>query len=99
MTVRGMAYPFGNFNDSVIETIRGLGIEYARTVNDTHNFNIPDDFLQWDPTIHQFGKAYYTPGDTLIDRKELVVFNQVVNDFLKADYTAMMDVWSHSGFI
>ena len=34
--VRGMAYPFGNYNDSVIGIINSIGIEYARTVKDTY---------------------------------------------------------------
>ena len=57
--VRGMSYPFGPYNQKVIDTIRSLGIEYARTIQDTHTFGIPDDFLAWHPTMHQFGEAYY----------------------------------------
>ncbi len=94
--VRGMAYPFGNCNDSVIEIIRGLGIEYARTVEDTYAFGIPGEFLKWNPTIHQFGKAYFTPDNPENDKKELAGFYQVVNRFLKTDSLALMDVWGHS---
>lgn len=43
--VRGMAYPFGNNNESVIDAIKGLGIEYARTVDDFNNFKIPENFV------------------------------------------------------
>ena len=57
--VRGMSYPFGNTNDVVVEAITGLGIEYARTVGDTYNFNMPTEFLRWQPTIHLFGKTNY----------------------------------------
>ena len=94
--VRGMAYPFGNYNDSVIEIINGLGIEYARTVKDTYSFGIPDEFLKWNPTIHQFGKAYFTSGNPENDKKELAGFYQVVNHFLKTDSLALLDVWGHS---
>ena len=94
--VRGMAYPFGNYNDSVVEIIRGLGIEYARTVKDTYTFGIPDEFLKWHPTIHQFGKAYFTPDNPENDKKELAGFYQVVNHFLSTDSLALMDVWGHS---
>ena len=44
-TVRGMAYPFGSYDNLVVETINGLGIEYARTVSDSYNFSIPSNFL------------------------------------------------------
>ena len=95
-TVRGMAYPFGNYNDSVIATIRGLGIEYARTVDDTRGFGIPDNFLAWNPTIHQFGKAYFTPDDPARDTSELAGFFGIVNAFLHADSLALLEVWGHS---
>ncbi len=94
--VRGMAYPFGSYNDSVVEIINGLGIEYARTVKDTYTFGIPNEFLKWHPTIHQFGKAYFTPDNPENDKKELAGFYQVVNHFLKTDSLALLDVWGHS---
>jgi len=94
--VRGMAYPFGNYNDSVIGIINSLGIEYARTVKDTYSFGIPNEFLKWHPTIHQFGKAYFTPDNPENDKKELAGFYQVVNHFLKTDSLALLDVWGHS---
>lgn len=94
--VRGMAYPFGNYNDLVIDVIKGLGIEYARTVDDTYNFGIPPDFLKWNPTIHQFGKAYFKSNDPENDKKELEGFYLVINNFLKTDSLALLDVWGHS---
>ncbi len=94
--VRGMAYPFGNSNDFVIEVIKGLGIEYARTVADTYNFTIPDNFLQWNPTIHQFGKAYNEPDNPINDKKEVAHFYQVINNFLTTENVALLDVWGHS---
>lgn len=94
--VRGMAYPFGNTNDSVVATIGTLGIEYARTVADTRGFGIPEDFLTWNPTIHQFGTAYFTPDDRERDRSELAGFFQIVRAFLTTDSLALLDVWGHS---
>ena len=95
-TVRGMAYPFGNYNDKVIDAITGLGIEYARTVNDSYHFSIPKHFLIWEPSIHQFAKAYYIANDTLNDKKELAIFNKLVTDFLQSDTLALLDIWGHS---
>jgi len=94
--VRGMAYPFGNNNTLVINAIKGLGIEYARTVNDSYNFTIPENFLRWNPTIHQFGKAYFNPNDAENDKKELAIFFNLVDDFLKSNSLALLDVWGHS---
>ncbi len=94
--VRGMAYPFGNTNDFVIDAISGLGIEYARTVGDSFNFSIPTDFLKWQPTIHLFGKTNYKPNDEENDKKELAFFYQVINDFKSSTQLAVLDVWGHS---
>lgn len=94
--VRGMAYPFGSYDNLVVETTSGLGIEYARTVADTYNFSIPKDFLIWHPSIHQFGKAYFKPNDTENDKKELNAFYSLVSSFIKSDTLALLDVWGHS---
>jgi peptidoglycan-N-acetylglucosamine deacetylase len=94
--VRGMAYPFGNTNESVIDATKGLGIEYARTVGDSYNFEIPKDFLRWQPTIHLFGKTNYVPNDTENDKRELVIFYKTITDFLETKELAVLDVWGHS---
>lgn len=94
--VRGMAYPFGNTNDAVIDAIDGLGIEYARTVGDTYNFEIPLDFLRWHPTIHQFAKAYWEPNQPEKDTKELEFFHKILNNFLQTKELALLDIWGHS---
>ena len=95
-TIRGMAYPFGNTNDAVIDAIDGLGIEYARTVGDTYNFEIPKDFLRWYPTIHQFAKAYWETNQPEKDKKELELFYKTLNDFLITKELALLDIWGHS---
>ncbi len=94
--VRGMAYPFGNTNDAVIEAMNGLGIEYARTVGDTYNFEIPKDFLRWFPTMHQFAKAYWEPNQPEKDKKELELFYKTIDDFLQTKELAVLDIWGHS---
>jgi len=50
--VRGMAYPFGTYNRKVMDTLSECGIEYARTVQNTRTFSLPEDFLAWHPTCH-----------------------------------------------
>lgn len=46
------AYPFGLYNDKVVEILSLAGYQGARTVHSTHRFDIPEDFLRWDPTCH-----------------------------------------------
>lgn len=50
--VRGMAYPFGVYNDEVMGVLKEMGIVYARTVHSTEAFDLPKDFLAWHPTCH-----------------------------------------------
>ena len=50
--VRGMAYPFGTYNDQVVEILKSCGIVYSRTTKATENFDLPTDFLRWHPTCH-----------------------------------------------
>ena len=65
--VRGMSYPFGNYDDRVIRLGRAAGMEYARTTVATHRFTLPQDFMQWHPTCHHKGDildkldAFYAP--------------------------------------
>lgn len=50
--VRGAAYPFGSFNDKVVEILRDAGICYCRTVISSHNFYLPNDWLRLPATCH-----------------------------------------------
>ncbi|MCI8798917.1 polysaccharide deacetylase family protein [Acetatifactor muris] len=50
--VRGMAYPFGTYNDSVVDTLKRCGIVYSRTVEATEKFDIPTDWLRMPATCH-----------------------------------------------
>lgn len=54
--VRGMSYPYGNYNDEVIKVCKSVGIEYSRTTQATNKFDIPEDFMKWHPTCkHNMG--------------------------------------------
>lgn len=48
--VRGHAYAQGDYDDRTVEMLRRLGIVYARTARFTGNFELPKDFMRWDPT-------------------------------------------------
>jgi len=50
--VRGHAYPFGIYDQSVLSMLKEAGICYARTVVSTGTFDIPENFLEWHPTCH-----------------------------------------------
>lgn len=50
--IRGFAYPFGAYSDAIVESLRASDIAYARTVNSTRDFTIPQDWLRLHPTCH-----------------------------------------------
>ncbi len=50
--IRGMAYPFGTFNDTVADVLKNCGIAYARTVISTFDFRLPADWLRLTATCH-----------------------------------------------
>lgn len=50
--VRGMSYPNGLYNDTVVDILKATGIEYCRVVETHKNFSLPQDFLRWQGTCH-----------------------------------------------
>lgn len=50
--VRGMAYPYGTYNDTVVDVLRLAGIAYSRTVHSHQSFALPHDWHRWGGTCH-----------------------------------------------
>lgn len=50
--IRGMAYPYGTYNDDVVDVLRDCGILYSRTTVSTNSFSIPTDWLRLPATCH-----------------------------------------------
>lgn len=50
--VRGMAYPYGTFSDTVVAALQACGIVYSRTIISTNDFRIPADWLRLTATCH-----------------------------------------------
>lgn len=67
--VRGAAYPFGTYNDEVVDILAKNGICYARTVNATMNFEIPTDWLRLRPTCHHGVPELTGLTDTFLNGK------------------------------
>lgn len=49
---RGMAYPFGTYNETVIDILEKCHIAYARTCKSTYRFDFPENWLTLHPTCH-----------------------------------------------
>lgn len=50
--IRGMAYPYGQFTDEMINIAENCGIVYSRTTHSTNSFSIPNDWMRLNPTCH-----------------------------------------------
>ena len=69
--IEGFAYPFGLIEtDGMIECIRNCGIKYARTTASTYNFDLPKDYMRWNPTcwqrddkLFELAEKFFKPDD------------------------------------
>ncbi|MBQ3141436.1 MAG: polysaccharide deacetylase family protein [Clostridia bacterium] len=68
--VRGMAYPFGTYNDDVVEILRLAGIAYARTTAYTHSFAIPTDWLRLPATCHHSDPMLMELADKFLNYRD-----------------------------
>lgn len=50
--IRGMAYPFGAYNEAIVRMLADCGIAYSRTVYSSHDFDFPENWLALRPTCH-----------------------------------------------
>lgn len=80
--VRGMSYPNGSFSPAIKTMLPSLGIEYARVVQTTGGFGLPDDWHEWKATCHH--------NDRLMEHAETFA------ELHKTQYLYLMYVWGHS---
>lgn len=85
---KGFAYPNGYLDDASVEALRRCGFEYARTVVSTEKFDIPDDFLRWNPTCHHNNPKIMELAKAFVEREK------VAN--LYNNPPMLFYVWGHS---
>ncbi len=66
--VRGLAYPFGTYDDQVVTCLKSCGIAYARTVRSSGTFEIPSDWLRLEPTCHHDDPRLMELARTFVDK-------------------------------
>lgn len=85
--VVGMAYPCGgiNNNDYVAEVLKNNTlIKYSRTITSTHNFDLQENLLRFNPTVHHNEEL-----DTMFKLAEIFIN-------LNADKPQIFYIWGHS---
>ena len=83
----GFAYAFGAVDENILNAVRLSGISYARTITSTYKFDIPLDFLQWNPTCHHDDERVMELADAILS-----------DDFYFSMYSPakLFYVWGHS---
>lgn len=79
--VCGHAYAGGYHDDRSIEVLKKCGIVYARTTRDTNFFDVPKDFMRWNPTCHQ---------------KNAVAISEKFLKYLDDSHPRLLYIWGHS---
>ena len=51
-TVRGLAYPGGQYTAAMADMVRATRVEYARGASPTHDLSVPNDWYAWEPSCH-----------------------------------------------
>lgn len=85
--VTGFAYAFGAYDDTVIKALEASGISYARTIESTHKFDVPKNFLTWHPTCHHDDEKIYDLADEFLSDGLYFSFSTPAKLFY---------VWGHS---
>lgn len=67
--VRGMAYPFGAYDDAVVEVVKSCGIAYSRTTEQTLRFDLPSDWLRMPSTCHHKNPKLMELADKFLNAK------------------------------
>ena len=80
--VLGTAYAFGEYSDEIAQSLKSLGLRYARTAESTHSFAIPDNFMKWNPTCHH--------NENIIEKAKLFLNTP---SYMKCP---MFYIWGHS---
>lgn len=81
--ITGYAYPYGLYNETLIQILKNAGISYARTVESTYEFHLPEDWLILNPTCHH------------AEPELMELAEKFLNDTV-ADDSYLFYVWGHT---
>ena len=86
--VRGMAYPFGTYNQDVLRIIKDCGIKYSRGVGAHHRFTVSQKWLEMDTTCHQADERIFELADQFVN-------GSLTNDWRTTEGW-LFYIWGHS---
>jgi peptidoglycan/xylan/chitin deacetylase (PgdA/CDA1 family) len=98
--IHGMSYPFGTYNQLVLDMLPSLGIKYSRTVTMDTSFHLPKNLLVWNPTCHSGSGEYWAKKFIETKRDEMMLlfiwghaweFDNAATDAAKEKNWAVID--------
>lgn len=80
--IKGMAYPYGAYDERIIRIAGECGMKFARTCGDRHDFHMPENMLAFGASCHHDWEGLW----------------ELVRSFLEydGDEPAALCVWGHS---
>lgn len=81
----GMAYAYGDYSKEVTQYLQKIGIRYARTVESTHGFSLPEDPMHLKATCHHMDEQLFTLAEEFLAAKPKA-----------GDAPMLFYVWGHS---
>ena len=83
--IEGMAYPYGTYNEHIVEILKDCGIKYARTVHSMGEPAKPSDLLVLRPTAHHSEEGLMS-----------IIEDFLAQDSAKMEEPKMLYIWGHS---
>lgn len=83
--VQGFAYPYGSYDEGVIQLLEHSPMVYARTTQSTGRFDLPENFLKWNPTCRHREDRMEELGEKFLNCR--------LND---TDSPILFCLWGHS---
>lgn len=72
--IKGMAYPIGTLNDDSPNILKKAGFNYGRTISSTNSFNLPDNWLRWNPTTRNIDPKFIEKAEEFLALTETKYF-------------------------
>lgn len=69
--VRGMAYPYGWYDETLLDILKQCGITYCRTVESTETFDLPENWLAWNPTCHHDNENLFQLTEKFVSKQNV----------------------------
>ena len=86
--MKGMAYANGAYDEHAKTCLKACGISYARTIDNTGDFSLPEDWLEWHPTCHHADSRLMEYADKFLLEKERIETH--------GQFPLLFYVWGHS---